>query len=105
MNPKQTIAVLFGMTVFIGLSGCEPVGEQVMIQNARGMGYSQGYADGCATGRHVAGSTETNATKNTLQYLNDKEYKKGWDTGYEECKFREERVAKLSEKTANQLRK
>jgi hypothetical protein len=98
----KTILVLSAM---VWASGCAPHGEQVMIQNAKGVGYSQGYADGCATGRHATGSTETNTTKTTLQYLNDKEYKKGWNTGYEECKFREERVAKLSEKTANQLRK
>jgi hypothetical protein len=99
MYPRHFLYSAIVMMVISG--GCEPVGEQVMIQNAKGVGYSKGYADGCATGRHAAGSTETNTTKDTLLYLNDAQYKTGWDTGYKECKFREERVAKLSEKTKN----
>ena len=77
------------------LAGCGPQGEQIMIQNARSAEYSRGYGDGCASGRKAAGNTEVNATKDTQLYLNNARYKEGWDTGYKECKFREERVAKL----------
>jgi hypothetical protein len=88
-----------GVLIFLSvMTGCGPVGEQVMIQNAQGAGYSQGYGDGCASGRHAAGSVEAVAAKDTMLYLNDKQYKEGWDMGYKECEFREKRVAELSRK-------
>ena len=78
------------------LSGCEPKGEQIMIQNAQGAAYSQGYGDGCATARAELGVSEAVTRKGARMLLNNPKYKKGWKTGYKECKFREEKVAKLS---------
>ncbi len=78
------------------LSGCGPRGEQVMIQNARGTAYSQGYGDGCATARAELGIAEAVARKDVKRMLTSLQYKNGWEAGYDECKFREEKVAKLS---------
>ena len=105
MGRYSTASIFLWVAVVFGVNGCAPAGEQAMIQQARGSRYSQGYADGCATGRHAAGSTETRMTKDTMQYLKDKKYKEAWHAGYKECKFREERVAKLSNKSINRLRR
>ncbi len=88
--------VLFLMYSFV-LAGCGPQGEQIMIQNAKSAPYAKGYGDGCVSGRSAAGNTELNATKDTMLYLNNSEYKNGWDAGYDECKFREERISRLSQ--------
>jgi len=91
----QVIGIVF-LSVFASvLTGCGPRGEQIMIQNAQTAEYSHGYGDGCASGRKAAGNAEVNATKDTHLYLNNARYKEGWNTGFKECKFREERVAKL----------
>ncbi len=86
------------------LAGCAPQGEQIMIQNARGAEYSRGYADGCASGRHVAGNMEVNATRDTLLFLNDSQYKSGWNQGFKECKFREKKIAKLPQESLPAVR-
>jgi len=96
--------VVIAMAAF-ALAGCGPRGEQIMIQNAQGTDYSQGYGDGCESGRYAAGVPETNTTRNQTKYRNSPPYRKGWKTGYKECKFREEKVAELSKKNirASQL--
>jgi len=80
------------------LSACGPQGEQVMIQHARGADYSMGYGDGCQSGRKAAGAVEASSKKNTQSYLSSAQYREGWKTGYKECKFREEKVARLPQK-------
>ena len=91
--------LMWGLTIGIlgaALSGCAPRGEQVMIQNARGAAYSQGYGDGCSTARAELGIADAVARKDLQMLLRSPKYKTGWNTGYKECKFREEKVAKLS---------
>jgi len=96
----QWISRGFGLVIAVWLlSGCGPQGEQIMIQHARGADYATGYGDGCQSGRKAAGSTEAVAKKETQSYLNSAQYREGWNTGYEECKFREEKVAKLSRRS------
>jgi len=82
--------------VGIAVSGCSPRGEQVMIQNARGIDYSQGYGDGCATARAQLGIPGAVARKDVKRFVIRLPYKNGWEAGYDECKFREKRVAQLS---------
>ena len=87
----------------VALSGCGPRGEQVMIQNAQGAAYSQGYGDGCATARAELGIADAVARKDVKRMLTRLQYKNGWEAGYDECKFREKKVAQLSLK--NQMEK
>ena len=75
-----------------------------MIQTPQGSDYSNGYGDGCASGRRAAGIVDVNGTKDTLRYLQSSNYKSGWDTGYKECKFREEKVAKLPQERKQPMR-
>ncbi len=88
---RGIVWIMIGM---VGVSGCGPRGEQVMIQTARGADYSSGYGDGCKSGRHAAGLTEAIPHKETQKYLHLPQYKEGWDTGFAECKYREEHVQK-----------
>ena len=74
------------------LTGCGPKGEQIMIRNPQGAVYSQGYGDGCASGRHDVGRLEITPRKDLRFYRQNAQYKKGWDTGYKECAFREKKI-------------
>ncbi len=93
MNKKY---IVVGLVVALVVSACTPRGEQVMIQNAKGAGYSRGYGDGCESGRKDAGVETAIAKQELSMYLSNPNYKNGWDAGYKECKFREERVAELN---------
>ena len=79
--------VAWFVSIFFMILGCGP-SEQDMIQNSRGISYSQGYGDGCATGEKEAGSSEAQMQKDTRKYLTKSKYKEGWDDGYKECFFR-----------------
>ncbi len=100
---KKTLWIPAGILSAFLWTGCGLQGEQIMIQTAQSGDYSQGYGDGCAWGRHAAGA-DTNGTKDTQRYLNNTQYKTGWDTGYRECKFREEHVRALPQERQQPLR-
>ena len=91
---------LLAVGLFAGIVvGCGgPKGEQIMIQNARGADYATGYGDGCASGRQAAGNSEIIPRKDAARYQTDTRYKKGWDTGYKECRFRERKIRKRTGK-------
>jgi len=90
--------MIAGILGVAALSGCGPRGEQMMIQNARGSDYSTGYGDGCATARAELNVSGAVARKDVKRFVVKLQYKNGWEAGYDECKFREERVRKLPER-------
>ena len=83
------------------LSGCGLWGEQAMIQNAKSVPFSKGYGDGCETGRKIAGVYDAQLQKDLHLYDTNTQYRTAWNAGYQECKTREERVAKLSSRKKN----
>ncbi len=90
---KSSVLKMFVIGMVAGaVTGCGPKGEQIMIQNPEGAAYSTGYGDGCASGRYAAGNREITERKDMMRYQTDKRYQKGWDTGYEECRFRERKI-------------
>jgi hypothetical protein len=84
------------LLLLLFLFGCAPKGEQIMIQNPKDSVYASGYGDGCESGRKAAGVEGADQTQNTSLYVADVQYRLGWDDGYKECRFREEKVAKLA---------
>lgn len=48
--------------------------------------YVDGFADGCASGRKMAGDSRFKFTKNNNREAVDSEYAKGWDEGRNVCR-------------------
>lgn len=47
--------------------------------------YQVGYSHGCDSGHATCGNITYRFTKNVDLYLNNREYKVGWDDGYAYC--------------------
>jgi len=85
--PRHFTIILFPISAIL-LGGCS-YSELDMINHSRGVNYSQGYGDGCATAKSKFDSnTTTIVHEDKKRYQTQSKYKDGWNTGYSECYFR-----------------
>jgi hypothetical protein len=89
---KKTLITL-GATIVMGLSftGCASTAENMRAQGY-GPDYSQGYGDGCDSGKKAGGSMLDQFKKNVDKYDSNHKYREGWDDGYKECKSEEKQL-------------
>ena len=83
-------AVLVGLFAF---GGCASTAENMRAQGY-GPDYSQGYGDGCDSGRKAGGSMFDQFKKDVRRYDSNHKYKEGWDDGYKECRSEEKQLMK-----------
>ena len=57
-----------------------------MIERGFPPAYAEGYADGCSSGREAAGGLFDETRKDTTRYGTDRQYAKGWDDGFQQCR-------------------
>jgi len=88
---KSIITITAIITLGAGFTGCASTAENMRAQGY-GPDYSQGYGDGCTSGKKAGGSMFDQFTKNVKRYDNNHKYKEGWDDGYKECKSEEKEL-------------
>ncbi|MBA1190422.1 hypothetical protein G7Z99_15415 [Pseudomonas entomophila] len=80
--------------------GCQSTSERLLAEGYPPV-FVDGFADGCASGRHAAGELDA-FRKNVPAYLQQPDYALGWDDGFRQCQARadsetERRLARDSE--------
>ena len=88
--------MILGTTALVGLlafNGCASTSE-TMMQQGYGPDYSQGYGDGCDSGRKAGGSMFDQFKKDVRRYDSNYKYREGWDDGYKECRSEEKQLMK-----------
>ena len=90
-NILLTVASL-GLAAMM-MSGCASTSES-MVKNGYGPVYSQGYGDGCKSGKNAAGSLFDKFTKNINLFQRDKKYAMGWKDGYSTCRSQWKEMSK-----------
>ena len=93
MKNISTIVLTGAAILALGLSGCASTAENMRAQGY-GPDYSQGYGDGCDSGRKAGGSMFDQFKKDVRRYDSNHKYKEGWDDGYKECKSEEKQLMK-----------
>lgn len=93
MKKIDTI-ILTGVSILaLGLSGCATTADNMRAQGY-GPDYSQGYGDGCASGKNAGGSMFDQFTKNVNLYDSSSKYRQGWEDGYKVCLSQEKQLMK-----------
>jgi hypothetical protein len=89
----KKILITLGVTIVIGLNftGCASTAENMRAQGY-GPDYSQGYGDGCDSGKKAGGSMLDQFKKNVDRYDNNNKYREGWEDGYDSCKSQEKEL-------------
>ncbi len=98
MKYSKIITVAGTAILTIGLlSGCASTADNMRAQGY-GPDYSQGYGDGCDSGRKAGGSMFDQFKKNVRLYDSNYKYQEGWDDGYKECRSEEKEMLHSIEK-------
>jgi len=84
-----TIAVIGAAAMMF--SGCASTVENMQAQGY-GPNYSQGYGDGCETGKKSAGDMFSQFKKNVNRFDNNSKYREGWKDGFRTCKSEFEQI-------------
>jgi len=90
---KKT-TLLLATTMISGIvmfSGCASTAE-MMRQQGYGPNYSQGYGDGCTSGKKAGGSMFDQFKKDVRRFDSNAKYKEGWNDGYKECRSEEKEL-------------
>jgi len=88
---KKTVLITAIAAALLG--GCASTAENMRAQGY-GANYSQGYGDGCDSGKKAGGSMFDQFKKNVRKYDSVHKYKEGWDDGYKECRSEEKQLMK-----------
>jgi len=96
MKKKTLLTVMTATAITFGFSGCASTAETMQAQGY-GPDYSQGYGDGCTSGKKAGGSMFDKFKKNVDKYDNNHKYREGWEDGYKECKSEEKQLMKSIE--------
>lgn len=75
-------SILVAATV---MSGCVTEGE-VLRDKGYPRAYTEGYDDGCTSGKKAAGSMFDEFRKDVHRFQDDRDYHDGWIDGHEECR-------------------
>ena len=93
MNKNRVILTSAALVALFAFSGCASTAENMRAQGY-GPDYSQGYGDGCDSGRKAGGSMFDQFKKDVRRYDSNHKYKEGWDDGYKECRSEEKQMMK-----------
>ena len=96
MKIKTLLTVTATVALAWSFTGCASTAENMKAQGY-GPEYSQGYGDGCDSGKKAGGSMFDQFKKNVNRYDNNHKYREGWDDGYKECKSEEKQIMKSVE--------
>jgi hypothetical protein len=91
MKTKTLLTLAAAATFAIGFTGCASTAENMRAQGY-GPDYSQGYGDGCDSGKKAGGSMFDQFKKDVNRYDNNHKYREGWEDGYKECKSEEKEL-------------
>jgi hypothetical protein len=91
MKTKTLLTLAAAATLAIGFTGCASTAENMRAQGY-GPDYSQGYGDGCDSGKKAGGSMFDQFKKDVRRYDNNHKYREGWEDGYKECKSEEKEL-------------
>ena len=97
MKNVKTVTLAAAAAMAIGFTGCASTAENMQAQGY-GPDYSQGYGDGCDSGRKAGGSMFDQFKKDVKRYDSHHKYREGWDDGYKECKSEEKEMMHSIEK-------
>jgi len=91
MKTKTLLTLAAAATLAVGFTGCASTAENMRAQGY-GPDYSQGYGDGCDSGKKAGGSMFDQFKKDVNRYDNNHKYREGWEDGYKECKSEEKEL-------------
>jgi len=89
----KALGTIAGITAALLMSGCASTAETMQAQGY-GPDYSQGYGDGCTSGKKAGGSMFDQFKKDVRRYDNNHKYREGWEDGYKECRSEEKQLMK-----------
>ena len=84
MRKKVLSAVMIGAAAMLFV-GCASTAENMQAQGY-GPDYSQGYGDGCESGKKAAGDAFSQFKKRVDRFDRDYKYREGWNDGFRTCK-------------------
>jgi len=84
MTKKVLTIAAIGVAAMM-FSGCASAAENMMAQGY-GPNYSQGYGDGCSSGKKAGGSMFDQFKKDVNRFDGNRKYREGWDDGFKTCK-------------------
>lgn len=96
MQTKTLLTLTVAVALTWGFSGCVSTAENMRAQGY-GPEYSQGYGDGCDSGKKAGGSLFDQFKKDVNQYDNSHKYREGWNDGYRQCKSEEQQLERSIE--------
>ncbi len=82
MYTQNLLAML---TISSLLVGCVTEGD-ILREKGYPRAYTEGYDDGCSSGKRAAGSMFDEFKKNVHRFQDDPDYHDGWKDGHDECK-------------------
>jgi hypothetical protein len=91
MKTRTLLTLAAAATLAVGFTGCASTAENMRAQGY-GPDYSQGYGDGCNSGKKGGGSMFDQFKKDVRKYDNNHKYREGWEDGYKECKSEEKEL-------------
>jgi hypothetical protein len=91
MRTRTLLTLAAAATLAVGFTGCASTAENMRAQGY-GPDYSQGYGDGCDSGKKAGGSMFDQFKKDVRKYDTNHKYKEGWEDGYKECKSEEKQL-------------
>ncbi len=101
MRVNVALIVTMMITMGLGLTGCASTSEN-MIAKGYGESYSQGYEDGCETGRKAAGALFVDFNKDVNRFNRETKYRQGWGDGYEVCRSEQIQMIRSSEASSRE---
>ena len=93
MKTTKFVSLAAATALALWFTGCASTAENMRAQGY-GPSYSQGYGDGCNSGRKAGGSILDTFKKDVRRYDSEHKYREGWDDGYKECRSEEKELMK-----------
>ena len=93
MKTRTLLTIAAVAAIGFSFTGCASTAENMRAQGY-GPDYSQGYGDGCDSGKKSGGSMLDQFKKDVRRYDSNHKYKEGWDDGYKECRSEEKQLMK-----------
>ena len=85
MKTTTLLTLTSAAALIWSFTGCASTAENMQAQGY-GPEYSQGYGDGCDSGKKAGGDMFEQFKKDVTHYDNSHKYREGWDDGYRQCK-------------------
>lgn len=93
MNRTLPIGIATLVVAITQLASCATQSGAAGAQD-RSPAYSEGFADGCVSGRASQGSATDSERKNVSRFDSDKQYAQGWSDAFGKCA--QEQVQKMA---------